>query len=144
MLALATRDGREQRGKGLAAFTRLAMRARPRCGFETIGADGSPAADVARPVTDARVKESSPSHGAYSSRLVRPGALIPHKLVIKGKDTHLHFCRCARLKTPLYRVLSAAAALMCVTQTSPFAPIALWPVRSKGQICTERSVGEGT
>lgn len=87
------RDGREQSGKGLAAFTRPAMRAGPCFGSETIGADGLHAADVARPVTDARVKESSLCHGVYFSRLVRRGALIPYNLIKKkGEDAHSLLC----------------------------------------------------
>lgn len=43
----------EDRGGKGPAFTRPAMRAGLRCASETMGADGWPAADVARPVTDA-------------------------------------------------------------------------------------------
>lgn len=55
-------------GKG-PAFTRPAMRAGLCCASETMGADGWPAADVTRPVTDACER----AHPPVDTERVSPG-----------------------------------------------------------------------
>lgn len=118
------------------------MRAGSCCGFETIGADGSPAADVARHLMDARVKKSSPSHGAYISRLVRPWALIPYSLVKKGKDAHLHLCRFAHKKNnKKITEFLLLHQLWCITHTLPSAPSSLASVLKRTDLDWEISGG---